>query len=367
MNRSIVIAVVIALGAAGWVASGALSESNQPEQQKPPADLSDLGERQKVRTLELRAETYQRELVLRGSTQADRKVQIKAESSGRVIALNKDKGDFVKEGELLLQIAPEDRPAQLREAEALREQRRIEVEAARKLADKGYRSQTELAGAEAALQAADAAVERAQVALDNLKVLAPFDGRLETREVELGDYLDVSDPVGELVDLDPIKIVGFVNERETPELRLNAPGIARFLTGDEVSGTITYIAAAADPGTRTFRVELSVPNPAGAIPDGMTAEMILQRSAITAHRLSPAFLTLADNGQIGVRLVTDEAKVAFRPVKIVGETREVIWVTGLPATARVIVVGQEFVREGDDVEPYDAETLEPVFAPAPNS
>lgn len=367
MNRSIVIAIAIACGAAAWVASGALSEDNQPQQMKPPAEVSSLGERQKVRTLELRAETYQRELVLRGSTEADRKVQLKAEASGRVISLKKEKGEFLQEGDVLLEIAPEDRPAQLREAEALREQRRVEVEAARKLADKGYRSQTELAGSEAALQAADAAVERAQVALANLTLSAPFAGRLETRSVELGDYLDIGDPIGELVDLDPIKVVGFVNERQTPELRLNAPGVAHFLTGDRVSGTITYIASAADPGTRTYRVELSVPNPDNVIPDGMTAEMVLQRKAIDAHRLSPAFLTLADNGQIGVRLVTDEAKVEFRPVQIVGETREVIWVTGLPLTARVIVVGQEFVREGDDVEPYDAETLEPVFAPAPNS
>lgn len=367
MNRSIVIAALIAAGAALWVGSGALSESNEPEVKKAPADISDLGERQQVRVLELKAEPYQRSLVLRGSTEADRKVELRSEAAGRIIELPYDKGARLEEDDVILTIAPQQYPAQLREAEALREQRRIEVEAARKLADKGYRSQTELAGSEAALQAADAAVERAQVAIDNLTIRAPFAGKLETRSVELGDYLDVGDVIGLLVDLNPIRVVGFANEQQIDELELGTPGKVRLLNGQWLEGEISYISAAAESGTRTFRVELSVDNSDERIPDGITAEMQLPRSEIMAHRLSPAFLTLADNGRIGVRAVVEGSKVEFFALEIVGESREAVWVTGLPEVARVIVVGQEFVREGDLVEPFDAQSLEPVFVPAENS
>ena len=365
MNRSILIAVVIAAGAALWVGSGALSESNQPEVKKGPAEVSDLGERQQVRVLKVEAEDYQRSLILRGSTEADRKVDLRPEASGRIITLPFEKGAHVEEGALLLEIGAQDYPARLREAEALREQRRIEVEAARKLAEKGYRSQTELAAAEAALQAADAAVERAEVALDNLKILAPFSGKLETRRVEMGDFLDVGDTIGQLVDLDPIRVVGYANEQQIDNLSPGAEGTARLLNGEQLNGVIDFISSTAEPGTRTFRVELAVPNADEGIPDGITAEMRLPRSTITAHRISPAILTLADDGRVGVRAVNDQSNVEFHPVNIVGESREAIWVTGLPDSVLAIVVGQEFVREGDAVEPFDAETLEPVLTPAP--
>ncbi len=364
MNRSIVIAIVIAAGAALWVGSGALSESNQPEMKKEPAEVDGLDQRQEVRVLDISAQPYRRGLVLRGATEADRKVELRSEAAGRVVALPYDKGAHLEEGDVLLNIAAQEYPAQLREAQALREQRRIEVEAARKLADKGYRSQTELAGAEAALQAADAAVERAQVALDNLSIRAPFAGKLETRNVELGDYLDVGDSIGLLVDLDPIRIVGYANEQQIAELALGTEGEVRLLNGERLTGAISYISAAAEPGTRTFRVELSVANDGERIPDGITAEMSLPRSEILAHQISPAFLTLADDGRVGVRAVVEDGKVAFFAVDIVGETRDVIWVTGLPETVRIIVVGQEFVREGDEVVPFDAQTLQPA-APQP--
>ncbi len=364
MNRSILIAVLIAAGAALWVGSGALSESNQPEVKKGPAEVSDLGERQQVRVLKVEAESYQRSMVLRGSTEADRKVNLRAEAAGRIKTLPFEKGAHIEKGDLLLEIDPQDYPARLREAEALREQRRIEVEAARKLAEKGYRSQTELAAAEAALQAADAAVERAEVALENLKIYAPFSGKLETRQVELGDFLDKGDGVGQLVDLDPIRVVGFANEQQIDDLSVGAEASARLLNGERLEGVIDFISSTAEPGTRTFRVELSVPNADERVPDGITAEMRLPRSTITAHRISPAFLTLADDGRVGVRAVDEESNVVFHPISIVGESREAVWVTGLPKTALVIVVGQEFVREGDPVEPFDADSLEPVFAPA---
>ena len=367
MKRSYLIATAIAVGAAIWVGSGAFGEGNQAEQKKAPADLSAAADVQKVRVLTLHSEIYQRGLVLRGSTEAERTVELKVEAAGRAIDLPIEKGQVVEQGELLVALAPEDRPAQLREAEALREQRRIEVEAARKLADKGYRSQTELAGAEAALQAADAAVERAQVAIDNLEIQAPFDGLLETRSVELGDYLELGESIGVLVDLDPIRVVGFANERQVKDLKLGTTGEAMLLGSEPMQGKITYIASAADPGTRTFRVELSLDNGDFSIPAGMTAEMRLPRSAIKAHKLSPAFLTLADDGRVGVRLVNTESRVEFKPVAIVGETRQAIWVTGLPEEANVIVVGQEFVRQGDLVEANDAQSLEPVLIPGTGS
>ncbi len=89
-------------------------------------------------------------MILRGHTEAIRKVDVKAETYGRVIELKVEKGDRVEKGAVLARLSPEDRPARLAEAKALRDQRKIEYQASDRLSKKGYRAETQLAGAKAA-------------------------------------------------------------------------------------------------------------------------------------------------------------------------------------------------------------------------
>ncbi len=360
MNRSIIIASLIAVAAVAWIASGSLGNGSGPQPQKEPANLSALSERQSVRVRQIVAEAHERQLVLRGSTEPERAVDLKAETKGIIIELLVEKGNDVAAGDVIARLSPEDRLAQLAEAKALREQRRIEHEANVKLADKGFRAQTQLAGAKAGLEAADAAVKKAEIELENLVISAPFAGRLESRPTELGSYLEIGQMVARIVDLDPLLIVGFANEQDIRQIELGTKGQVRFVGGGRGEAVVSFIAASAESSTRTFRVEMTMPNPDAAVPAGITAEMILPRVSVVAHRISPAILTLADSGKVGVRIVDDQGVVAFREISIIDESRDVMWVTGLPEHATVIVVGQEFVQEGENVKAIDAETLEPL-------
>ena len=101
----------------------------------------------------------------------------------------------------------------------------------------------------------------------------------------------------------------------------------------------------ADQNTRTFRVDVEVPNSDLSIRDGQTAEIGIQSDGELAHLLPQSALTLDDSGTLGVRLVVD-SKAAFTPVSVVRDTVDGIWVTGLDESADVIVVGQEFVTDG---------------------
>jgi len=124
-----------------------------------------------------------------------------------------------------------------------------------------------------------------------------------------------------------------------------------------MEGAIRYLAPVADRNTRTFRVELAVPNPYN-VRAGLTAELQLSGPTLSAHDLSPALLTLADDGVVGVKTVNSNNRVEFYPVEIVGSSANGVLVTGLPDLVTVITVGQGFVNVGQQVEPVAFSAIE---------
>ncbi len=357
LNRSYLIAALLALAAVAWVASGSLGENpSTPEVSKPPVDVDALRETTRVRVRESTAAPRLIELSLTGHTEAVRTVDVRAETYGQIEELRVEKGERVEAGQVIARLDARDRQARLKEAQALLRQRRIEYEAARKLNERGFRAETQLAESRARLDAAEAAVEAARVAVDNLEVVAPFAGVLDARMVDLGDYVETGASVGRIVDLDPVLVVAPANERDVRRLRVGEPGSAILATGDEVWGRIRFIAAAANPQTRTFRVELEVDNPDGAVPAEMTAVMRLPLNRVMTHRITPAILTLNDAGVLGLRVVEadddddpETGRVRFVPVEIIEDTAEGLFVAGLPEEVTLITVGQEFVKDGERV------------------
>ncbi|MDP6815412.1 MAG: HlyD family efflux transporter periplasmic adaptor subunit, partial [Alphaproteobacteria bacterium] len=194
-----------------------------------------------------------------------------------------------------------------------------------------------------------AMVKQMEVSLARTIIRAPFAAVVDSREVELGAYVKDGSPIALLVDEDPYLVVAQVSENDVGRLRPAQKGYANLITGERVEGTIRYIAATAQPDTRTFRVELEVANPDRLMRDGVTAELHFPSERVAAHFISPAALTLDDQGTVGVRCVNAEAKVEFYAIRIVGSSADGMWVAGLPEQVDLIVVGQEYVRQGDRV------------------
>lgn len=365
MKRSIFIAAFLALAAVAWVGSGQIGASNQPKVgEKPPADLSATEVVPKVRVRVSQAEMRTSHIVLRGRTEADRKVDIRAETQGQIAELTVEKGQRVAQGETLARIDPEERPARLAEAKSLREQRRIEYEAAMRLSKKGFRAQTQVAAAKAALDAAEAAVKAAETALSETTIGAPFDGLVVDRYAEIGDFVEIGDPIARVLDLDPLLVVVQVSERNAGQVTEGALAQVRLITGQQVEGVISYVSAEADPETRTFRVEIEVANETFALADGVSAEVVLPLQQVAAHRISPAILTLSDSGGIGVKTLGPDNKIVFVPVEVIDEKPDGMWVAGLPERTVLVTVGQEFVTDGQTVQPIDEATLAPFHRPA---
>ncbi len=354
MLRSVLIAVAIAVAVVGWVLSGQVDLFAGDDRVVPVAALETTPpaagkELVAVRARLLTAQPRTREVVVRGRTEALRSVDVRAETYGRVVAVTAKKGARVRRGAVLLRLATDERAARLTEARALVRQRQIEYDAAKSLSAKGFRAETKMAEASARLDSAKAQVKRMEVEVARLTIRAPFEGVVDRLPVEIGDYVKVGNVVATVVDEDPFLVVAQVSERDVGSLTVGDPGTAKLVDGGEVTGRLRYISATADPETRTFRIELEVPNKDRTLRDGITAEIRIAVEQTEAHLVSPAVLTLNDAGEVGVRLVDENDVVAFRRVSILNQGPEGIWLTGLPSRIRLITVGQEFVRDGDRV------------------
>ncbi len=359
MRKSYLLAFAIAVIAAAWVLSGEFDgQADSADGNSTPGQAYSVAERMAkegasaltaVRTRSSTAQPHWRAVTARGHTEAERKVMIKSEIKGRITKVALRKGSRVRRGDVLVRIDVADRDAHMAEAKALVRQRDVEYQAAQKLRKKGYRAETQFTAAAARLDAARAMVKQMDVALSRTVIRAPFDSIVDSREVELGAYVKDGSGIALLVDEDPYLVVAQISEKDIGRLKNNAKGSAVLVTGQKVEGRIHYISATADEATRTYRVELLVPNLNGELRHGTTAELSFPTKQIQAHFITPAILTLDDQGTVGIRCVETEGKVAFYPVKIIGSTTDGVWVSGLPDSAELIVVGQEYVRRGDRV------------------
>jgi multidrug efflux system membrane fusion protein len=291
-------------------------------------------------------------VILRGETQAARQVQVTAQTSGQVISDPLRKGAYVKKDQMLCLLDPGTRAATLAQARAGLAEAEVGLSNAQKLSQGGYASITKVLSAEAALESARASVAQAQKDIDRLQVTAPFSGLLETDTAEFGTSLQAGAECATIIQLNPIKLVGFASETEVDKIDVGALTNARLISGDTVSGRVTFLSRSADEATRTFRVEVEVPNTDFSIRDGQTVEIGISSAGRLAHLVSQSSLTLDNDGLIGLRTVGPDNLVKFMPIEVIRDTQDGIWVAGLPEMADIITVGQEYVREGVLLDPH---------------
>lgn len=351
MRRSVIIALVIAALTALWILSGVLGIGKPAKDMAAGPDTATERVLTKVRVSDVEAEERIDSVSVNGRSEARRIVDLRAEIEAPVEETPVEEGSRVDKGDLIVRLAVQDRRSLLREARATLEQREIEFNAAKELAGKGFNSQIRLAQARSELERARAALDRAETDLTQTEIRAPIAGILDQRLVEIGNLVRPGDEVARLVDLSVIKVVGFVTERQVTHIAAGAEAEITFLEGPTRRGSVTFVAASADPQTRTFRVEATIPNPDGALIDGLTARMNIPLDAQRAHKVPLSALTLDDEGNVGVKAVDGNNRVTFLPVEILSDTPDGVWLAGLPEKFTLITVGQEFVTPGQQVEP----------------
>ncbi len=353
MKASRITAIGLVAAAALWIASGHFMPHENAESRA--AIRPGEGEHQKpfrVAVTTTSVEQHSRALTISGRTEADKHVTITARTAGVLTELKVKRGTWVKQGDVIAVLSDDARTAQVAQAQSLVKQRRTELEAKRPLIASGATPRLDLVNLEAQLKAAEAALAMAEAERDRGVVRAPWAGVIADVSVEVGQaaFSMAGREIAQLVALDPMLAVVEVAERKLAGIKVGDEAQVRLITGETVRGKVRFVAKTASQTTRTYRVEVQLSNPKGAIPDGITAEVSLKQAPVAATRIPRSALTIASSGDVGVRTVGEADVVAFVPVRIVEDEQTFMWVAGIPDGARVIVQGQDFVREGQKVE-----------------
>jgi len=351
--------------------AGVLAEHEQTSEIDPHLTIAQRSEAghgaktalQSVRTSTYVAKPFAIQVPLRGRTEAKATVGAVAETAGIIDTVHVTKGQNVAAGDLLCTLDQGTRAAAvaqanagLAQAQATLDQAQADFDTNVELRAKGVATANSARGVEVALSSAQAGVKSAQASLDNAQaeldrteIKAKVAGVVQAPLAVSGAMLAVGQTCATIVQLDPMLFIGQVPEARIGLAKLGLPAEITTITGQDVTGEVTFIAATADSATRSFPVEIEMPNTDGSIRDGITATATVNMGTAPAHLLPQSTLTLNDDGVLGIRAVVDGV-AKFMPVEIASDTREGVWVLGLPVSVDVITVGQEYVIDGQSVD-----------------
>ncbi len=353
MKASRVTAIGLVAAAGLWIASGHLLPHETAESRA--AVRAGDGAAKKLFGVAVATTSvvpHSRKLTIAGRTEADKRVTVTARTGGVLTDLKIKRGMWVKKGDIIAILSDEAREAQVAQAQAVVTQKRTELEAKRTLIISGTLPRLQLVDLEAQLKSAEAALAAAEAEHARGVVRAPWSGVVHDVAVEVGQaaFSMAGREIASLVALDPMLAVVEVAERQLAGIKVGGIAEVRLVTGERVSGKIRFVAKTASPITRTYRVEIESPNADGNIPDGITAEVVVPLLPVLATRVPRSALTFSSTGNLGLRTVDANDTVEFVPIGVIEDEQSFMWVTGLPDRSRVIVQGQDFVREGQTVD-----------------
>ena len=407
MKKSIFIAFSILLLVVGWIGSGQFTNVNAQDDTSTITEsntktvekvlVEDTGSKVEVR--EFNFSQIDQSIELQGQTTHNKKIDVKSETTGNIINIAFKRGDKVSKGEELIKISIENRKELLNSAKKdldrlnkeleLNEKNKInrlsqnkeliklyeiEFASAKQLIDKGLSSKSKLSLASFNLANARSDQEDilitfesqqssigAQIAnvrsqlknieldLDKTVINSPFSGIISDKMIEESEYITPGNIMFTIIDLNPIKIQGYLSEFDVNKVSLGTKAIIENTNGLKKTGTISFISPSAETSARTFEITIEADNADLSFKSGITTKITIAGSELKAHKIPPSILTLQDDGTVGVKAVNDENIVIFYPTTSVKDTIGGIWVSGLPDKVNLIVTGQEYVAVGESV------------------
>ena len=413
MKRSIIVAFLILAGVIGWLISGQITNVNaqdetntnsQESNESTTYETTDISNKDEEIVFSVETKIFNSSLIdqsieLQGQTIHHKKIDVKSETSGNINKLNFSRGDKVNKNSDLVLISMDDRKEKLFSAQKdlerlskeliLNEKNRdnllrqniekiklyeIEYASAKQLIDKGLSSKSKLTLAsfnlaeaeadredikikfESTLANLEAQISNVKSLLKNIKldiaktnISAPFDGIISQIMVEETEFISIGTPLFTIIDLDPIKIEGYLSEFDINKVSVGTNAIIEDSNGIKKNGTITFISPSAETSTRTFEITIEADNKDLTYKSGITTKIIIKGSELKAHKIPPSILTLLDDGTVGVKAVNKENNVVFYPIKTIKDTIDGMWVSGLPETVNLIISGQEYISIGEKI------------------
>ena len=359
MKKSIIIASFILLLVVGWIGSGqftnvnaqdetnlvSINETNKDDTKVTEAE--NIGN--KVEVKDFKFNQIDQSIELQGQTTHNKKIDVKSETTGNIININFNRGDKVNKGMSLIEISKENRIELLESAKELIKLYEIEYSSAKQLIDKGLSSKSKLGLASYNLASAKSQLKNIELDIQKTYINSPFSGIISDKMVELSEYINRGNTLFTIIDLNPIKIQGYLSEFDVNKVNLGTKAIIENTNGVRKVGEISFISPSAETSTRTFEITIEAENADLSFKSGITTKITIAGAELKAHKIPPSILTLQDDGTVGVKAVNDENIVVFYPTNSVKDTIDGIWVSGLPDTVSLIITGQEYVSVGESI------------------
>ena len=411
-RASYIWAALVALGVAGWMASGQFTSPasevapDAAMAAKPDKAAPAGGEMPKVSAVTVENSAVRRSVRASGVTQPKSIVTVSTEISGTIRKLPLREGTAIARGDVIVSLNTNTLPVRIEAAEAeiaaaraahdsavkqaggtYEEERaaaraNLEVaqkrlDIARKLASRNFSAPVELAQLKADFENARMALARIELsknlrsevdvsqslarlatAKSNLAVLrdqlskstivAPVAGWLEAVDVDSGEQVAAGSPVATILDMGELKIVVAVPQTDIAHISIKDPVSVDIAGAGRRAGEVTRIASITSSTTRTFDVEVTVPNPDRALRAGMSVEATIDVGFQPAFGMSPAHLSVAGDGSLTAK-VSDGGIVRIVPVELIRSGVEQVFVSGLSDGDMLLTFGQAFVEAGDNV------------------
>jgi len=183
---------------------------------------------------------------------------------------------------------------------------------------------------------------------NKVALFAPFDGiLLDGHKIE-GELIMPGETAYEIIDLSKIKIFGYINENEILDIS-NQNEVSVSILDQNVTGVIDYISPISDPDTKTFEIVVKIENENLKFKDGLSSLITIKKGEVLAHKISPSILTLGDSGELGVKVIDENGLVKYKAIEILQDTSSYMIVTGLSQKEKIIIVGQQYVSNGEKV------------------
>ena len=299
-----------------------------------------------------------------GTTRSNESVQITANVTERIVALQFEDGQEVAAGDPLVNLDKAEEEAELSAAQAVLQERKLAFERAKKLESRQFTSKAQLDERRAGLLEAESAIAVIRARIADRTIRAPFGGVVGLRNLRVGALAEPGTAITTLDDLSRIKLDFAVPATHLAALRRGLPIQARTASfGDRVfEGEISSIATRIDPATRSVIARALIPNGDGLLRPGLLMTVSLlsnprQSISVPEDALIPRG---AENHVFVVAGDGAETKALRRPVKI-GMRRpgEVEILDGLAAGERVVIRGTLQVRPGQAVTVLSLEEPQP--------
>ncbi|RCL35212.1 MAG: HlyD family efflux transporter periplasmic adaptor subunit [SAR86 cluster bacterium] len=285
MTKNIRISLYIFIPILFWMVSGIFVSEKEVIEEK-----SD--ELFKVEVLVSEAQYFQPLIKLKATSMSEARINVRAKTSGEVVKIGAKQGEFIQKDFILCSLGV--------------------------------------------------------VELNRTEVKSPFSGYIENI-VKPGNFLERGQVCATIIQLNPIIFIAEVPEFKINKVRVGQSVLIELITGEEIEGQLSFVSKSASNLTKTFKIESEIENIDGKIRDGITAEMTIKTDEILAHKISPSILLLNDKGILGIKTVNDQNIVKFNKLDILEDSEDGLWVSGISNLSRIIIQGQGFVEDGQEV------------------